>query len=201
MASRVQPIPMSEDAYFAMLEKSIDKYEYWNGVAVAMAGGQPDHVRIETNLVGELFQQLRGKSCLPLGSNQAVKLAGDKGYAFPDVTVVCGKPEYVMKRGIGCLVNPTVLVEVLSRSTAAMDETDKLLAYTAIRTVREYLVVSTERYAVKLFFRRTADETWGVRIFGLLTDSVTLESCGCSLTLAEIYSGVELPAAEYFSDD
>ncbi len=75
MASPVQHIPMSEDAYFEMLEKSIDKYEYWNGVAVAMAGAQPEHVQIETNIVGELFQQLRGKNCRPLGSNQAVKLA------------------------------------------------------------------------------------------------------------------------------
>jgi Uma2 family endonuclease len=72
MVSPPQHIPMSEDAYFEMLEKSIDKYEYWNGVAVAMAVAQPDHVRIETNIVGELFQQLRGKNCRPPGSNQAV---------------------------------------------------------------------------------------------------------------------------------
>jgi Uma2 family endonuclease len=198
MASLPQHIPMSEDAYFEMLEKSIHKYEYWNGVAVAMAGAQPEHVRIETNIVGELFQQLRGENCVPLGSNQAVKLAASRGCVFPDVTVVCGKPEYIVKRGIGCLLNPSLVVEVLSPSTAAMDETDKLLAYTAIRTIREYLVVSSDRMAVKLFFRGTADETWGVRPYALPTDSLTFESCGCTLTLAEIYAGLDLPSRQLF---
>lgn len=199
MASLAQHIPMSEEAYFEMLEKSIDKYEYWDGVAVAMAGAQPEHVQIEANILGELFQQLRGKTCRPLGSNQAVKLAASQGYVFPDVTVVCGKPEYVIKRGIGCLLNPSVVVEVLSPSTAAMDETAKLLAYTAIRTIREYLVVSSDRRAAKLFFRRTADETWAVRPYALPTDTLNLESCGCTLTLAEIYAGMDVPAVDDFS--
>src|ERR1019366_5691729 len=193
MASPAQAVPMSEEEYFRLLERSIHKYEYWDGFAVSMAGAQPDHVRIETNLVGELFGRLRGKDCLPLVSNQAVRLAGAKGYVFPDVTVVCDKPEYIVRQGIGCLVNPTVVIEVLSPSTAARHEFDKLLAYTAVRTIGEYLVVSVERYAVKIFFRRQAEETWSVRLYTLLTDSVDLESCGCQITLAEIYAGVEAP--------
>jgi Uma2 family endonuclease len=98
--------------------------------------------RSRRNIVGELFQQLRGKNCRPLGSNQAVKLAASCGYVFPDVTVVCGKPEYIVKRSIGCLLNPSLVVEVLSSSTAALDQTDNLLAYTAMRTIREYLSLS-----------------------------------------------------------
>ncbi len=190
MASVPQTLRMSEDAYFEMLEKSIDKYEYWNGVAVAMAGAQPDHVAVETNILGELFGRLRGKGCRPLGANQAVKLTASRGYVFPDVTVVCGPPEYVIRRGIGCLVNPSVIVEVLSPTTATRDETEKFLEYTRIRSVREYVVVSTDVYAVKLFSRRTPDEIWSARIFVQLTDEVFLESCGCNLTLAEIYAGV-----------
>ena len=103
-----------------------------------------------------------------------------------------------MRQGIGCLVNPTVVIKVLSPSTAARDEVDKLLAYTAIRTSREYLVVSSERYVVKMFFRRQAEETWGVRLYTQPTDSVGLESCGCQLTLAEIYAGVEFPERDDF---
>ena len=192
---------MSEAAYFAMLEQNIDKYEYWDGVAVALAGAQPSHVRIEGNLFGELFQQLRGKPCLPLGSNQAVRLAASRGYVFPDLTVVCGKPEYAIKRGIGCLLNPAVVVEVLSPSTAALDESDRLPAYKAIRTVREYLVVSGTRFKVKLFSRQTADETWQARLYELPADSVDLASCGCTLTLTEIYAGVDLAGAEEFLVD
>ncbi len=157
-----------------------------------------DRFHIETNLVGELFGRLRGKDCLPLVSNQAVRLAGAKGYVFPDVTVVCGKPEYIVRQGIGCLVNPTVVIEVLSPSTAACDEVDKLLAYTAIPRIREYLMVSSERYVVKMFFGRQAEETWCVRLYTQPDDSVALESCGCQLTLAEIYAGVELPERDGF---
>jgi Uma2 family endonuclease len=201
MASVAKPVRMTEEEYFRLLEGSSRKYEYWDGFAVAMAGAQPEHVRIETNLVGELFGRLRGKDCMPLVSNQAVRLAGARGYVFPDVTVVCGKPEYIVRQGIGCLVNPTVVMEVLSPSTAARDEIDKLLAYTAIRTVREYLVVSSERSIVKMFFRRQAEETWSVRLYTQPADSVELESCGCQITLAEIYAGVEFPEREDFPAD
>jgi len=193
VASLAQSVRMSEEDYFRLLERSGDKYEYWEGFAVAMAGAQPEHVRIETNLVGELFGRLRGKDCLPLVSNQAVRLAGASGYVFPDATVVCGKPEYIVRQGIGCLMNPTVVIEVLSPSIAARDEIDKLLAYTAIRSVREYLVVCEERCVVRMFFRRQAEETWSVRLYTRPADLVVLESCGCQLTLAEIYAGVEFP--------
>lgn len=193
MTSPTLHLSMTEDAYFEMLEKSIDKYEYWDGVAVAMAGAQPAHVLIEGNIFGELFQQLRGRSCSPRVSSQAVKLSGSKGYVFPDVTIVCGKPEYVIKRGIGCLLNPTVVFEVLSPSTASIDENDKLLAYTSLRTVREYMIVSSDRCFVKLYVRQSPDETWSVRLYHELADTVKLESCACSLTLAEIYAGVEIP--------
>ena len=73
-----------------------------------------------------------------------------------------------------------------------MDQTDRLLEYTGIHTVREYLVVCTGRYLVQLFARQSGDATWSVRLYQLLTDRVNFESCGCSLTLAEIYSGVEI---------
>ena len=193
MSTAPTRLAMSEDAYFEMLEKSIDKYEYWNGVAVAMAGGQPEHATIEGNIFGELFQQLRGKDCRPIVGDQAVKLAGSKGYVFPDVIVVCGKAEYVTKRGISCLLNPTVVVEVLSSSTTGFDEMDKFAAYTAMRTVREYLIVSSHHHAIKLYSRHTADEIWSVRGYENLTDVVDLESCGCRLTLSEIYANVEPP--------
>jgi Uma2 family endonuclease len=128
-----------------------------------------------------------------------VKLAGTKGYVFPDVSVVCGPPEFVEKHGVGCLVNPVLVVEVLSPSTAYRDENEKLFAYTGMRSVREYLVVSTSRYGVKLYSRQGPDEIWSVRLYTLLTDVAILESCGCALSLAEIYAGVELSSEDPFA--
>ncbi len=196
MTSPAPTLRMSEDEYFAMLEKSVLKYEYWDGVAVAMAGAQTDHITVRGNIFGELFRKLEGTLCLPRGSDQAVKLAGARGYVFPDISVLCGAPEFLSNRGISCLANPVLIVEVLSPSTAYRDENDKLFAYTGMRTVREYLVVSTNRYGVKLFSRQGPDELWSVGLFAALTDTVTLESCGCALTLAQMYKGVELSEPE-----
>ncbi len=191
---------MTEEEYFEMLEKSIDKYEYWNGVAVRMTGFTPDHVSVEGNLTGELFQQMRGKDCRLQTSNLAVKLSGSKGYVFPDLTVVCGKPEYVVNRDVGCLLNPRVVIEVLSPGTALRDEWDKLRAYTAMPTVREYLIVYSNRYAVKLYSRQTPEELWTVRLFSSPAEVVRLDCSGCQLTLAEIYAGVDLPPLQYAGD-
>ena len=164
-----------------------------------MAGGKSVHVTIEMNIGSELFQQLRGKTCIPRNSSQAVKLSGSRGYVFPDVTVVCGKPEFVTKRGIDCLLNPTVIIEVLSPSTAAFDETQKLLAFTALPTVRQYLVVASDHYAAKLYFRSSPEQTWSVNLYDNLTDTIHFDSCDCKLTLAEIYTGVDLPPFNGFN--
>ena len=183
---------MTEDAYFEMLEKSFVKYEYWDGVAICLPGASPNHAAIETNIVGELFRRLKGTNCSPRVSSQAVKLSGSKGYVFPDATVVCGKPEYVIKRHAGCLLNPSLVVEVLSPNTASRDETEKLLAYSAIPTVNEYMVVSSDRYFVKLYSRHSPKEHWRLHLYSGLEDPVLL-NCGCVVTLAEIYAGVEIP--------
>ena len=191
MAVAAQKSRISEEAYFEMLEKSELKLEYWAGTVVGMAGASPEHCRLETNLVGEVFQQLRGSNCEALTSNQAVYIAPRNSYVFPDLSIVCGGPEWVTKRGIGCLINPTVLVEVLSPTTASKDETDKLLAYTTFRSVREYLIVYADQHCVKMHARTQADEIWSTTIYSKLEDEILLASCGVKLTLASIYQRIE----------
>ena len=83
MASLAQSVPMSEEEYFQLLERSALKYEYWDGYAVAMGGVQPDHVRIEANLVAELFGKLRGRDCLPLVSNKPSDWPAQRATCFP----------------------------------------------------------------------------------------------------------------------
>jgi Uma2 family endonuclease len=137
MAVVAKRTPVTEDAYFEMLEKSDVRLEYWAGSVIGMAGASPEHCRLETNLVGEIFQQLKGRPSEAFTGNQSVYVASRAAYVFPDVSIVCGRPEWLTRRGIGCLLNPSVLIEVLSPSTSSKDETAKLLAYTTIRSVRE----------------------------------------------------------------
>ena len=185
--SRSKHEGISEDAYFEMLEKSDLKLEYWAGTVVGMAGASPEHCRLKINLVGEVFQQLRGSRCEAFNSNQAVYIAQRNSYVFPDLTIACGGPEWVTKRGIGWLINPTVVVEVLSPTTASKDETDKLFACTTLRSVREYLIVYADQYCIKMHARTQADETWRTTIYSQLNDEILLASCSAKLTLDAIY--------------
>lgn len=128
------------------------------------------------------------RSCV---ERRAVLWALTRRSNWPRREAICSPPEYVITRGIGCLLNPSVVIEVLSPSTAGLDENEKLLAYTGIRTIREYLVVSTSSNAATLYWRRSADDTWGVRLFQSLEDHIKFESCGCDLAMSEIYAGLD----------
>lgn len=191
MAVVAKRIPVTEDAYFEMLEKSDVRLEYWAGTVMGMAGGSPEHCRLETNLVGEIFQQLKGRECEAFTGNQSVYIAPRDAYVFPDVSIVCGGAEWVTRRGIGCLLNPTVLIEVLSPSTSNKDETAKLIAYTTMRSVREYVMVYADQCIVKLFARSQSDEVWKLTIYSRPEEVLELTSCGVKLRLVEIYSKVE----------
>ena len=180
---------MTEDEYFALLEKSEQKYEYWNGVAVAMAGAGLPHISIEADLLIALGVALRGGACRPFGSNLGVKVA--ESYLFPDVTFVCGSPEIYSIRGIACAKNPIAIFEVLSPRTRDIDDSTKLHAYTRLSSLREYVLIDSQRCFVKLYSREDANEIWRVRTFSDLEDEVLLKSIDRSLRLAEVYAHVE----------
>lgn len=191
MAVAAKKSRISEEVYFEMLAKSELKLEYWAGTVVGMAGASSAHCEIEVNLIGDILQKLQGKDCRPYNSNLAVFIPARSAYVFPDLSVVCGKAERTENRGISCLLNPTVLVEVISPSTSSKDETHKLLAYTTLRSVREYLIVYADQYCVKMHARTQADEIWSTTIYSKLEDEIVLASCGVKLTLASIYQRIE----------
>jgi len=178
---------MTEDEYFELLEKSDERLEYQDGVVEGMSGASPEHNDIESQLFGELFGRLSGSNCAVLTPNQALFVPSRNAYYFADLSVVCGQPERVMRRGIGCLTNPTVVVEVLSPTTSMKDESDKFYAYTALKSVREYLIVFSDRYCVKLHERSTSDEVWKSTIYQELDEEFELKSCGVKLKLRDVY--------------
>ena len=178
---------MSEEEYFELLEKSGERLEYWDGVVEGMAGGSGAHCDIESNLFSEFSRRLAGSDCSAMTTNQAIYVASRDVYLFADLSVVCGKKERVVRRGISCLTNPAVVVEVLSPSTVFKDESDKLYAYTSLKSVREYLIVFADRYCVKLHERMHADEIWKVTVFQDLDDEIELKSCGVQLRVRDVY--------------
>jgi len=180
--------------YFALEEANREvKYEYLNGDVVAMAGAQPEHNSICTNLITTLTNSIRRKKkpCRVYPSDQRVKselkASGKLGYFYPDVTVVCGKPEFADDTP-RTLLNPTVVIEVLSDSTYQYDFNEKRLYYAAQESVQEMLFINYEKVSVVQVSRE--GEMWRIADYQSLKDKIVLRSIGIELPMKEVYRDV-----------
>jgi Uma2 family endonuclease len=142
------------------------------------------------NIGAASHAQLRGRDCQALPSDMRVCINPKKRYVYPDVTVVCGKPELVDHRQ-DILLNPTVVIEILSPSTADFDRGFKFVAYTAIHSLREYVLVASDRCSIEVFTRQE-DGLWEQAKAVNAGESVVLESIGCRLAVADVYERAEL---------
>ncbi len=174
--------------YLRMEEAAEYKSEFYNGEIFAMAGGTRDHSLIAVNLVGELRQQLKQKPCRVYNSD--LRLLVERGglYTYPDVMVVCGKVELVKGRN-DLVTNPILLVEVLSESTRDYDRGAKFDFYKQIPTLREYVLVESERLHVQVE-RRGKRGNWIGETFDGLGASVRLGSIECEISMQGIYDKV-----------
>jgi Uma2 family endonuclease len=177
----------SLEEYLALEATSEEKHEYYNGEIFAMAGGTFRHAQLAENIFASLRQHLRGKPCQPKGSD--MRLATPSGlYTYPDASVYCGKPELTDKQTE--LKNPVVIVEVLSPSTKNYDRGDKFKLYRTIPSFREYLLVDSESISVEHFSKLDRGE-WLLREYTSLSDTIQLRAIEITLTLNDIYDGVE----------
>jgi Uma2 family endonuclease len=166
------------------------KHEYISGEVVAMAGATREHILITGNIAQRLGNQLEGKPCETYSNDMRVR-AAPTTYVYPDVVVVCDEPEFEDSES-DILLNPTVVIEVLSKSTEARDRGEKFSDYRANKNVREIIFVSQHVPRVEQYVRQATDE-W---IFHDVTDLaglITLASIDCTLSLAEIYERVRFP--------
>lgn len=183
----------SLEEYFALEDASDARFEYWDGDIVCMSGGSRAHGTIGSNIVVSLGIGLRGGRCRAFTGDVAVYTPTLPPYRYPDASVVCGEPEYRNRKGHDALINPVVVVEVMSPSTAALDEGPKFVAYQAVPTLRDYLLVSQDEPRVTLYTRLESG-TWNRRDVNGLDASLELESIGCALGLRDIYDGVTFDA-------
>ena len=179
----------SLEEYIELEKSSDEKYEYFDGEVFAMAGGTINHERIIKNLLRRLEEKLEGSSCETFPSNVRIKVPAAFPYRYPDASVVCG--ELIIEEIFGqqMLVNPLVIIEVLSSSTAAYDLGNKFSAYQSISSFREYLLISQDRAHVIQYVRQPNDKWLRSETSGPQS-TVMLESLGISLTLNEIYQRV-----------
>jgi Uma2 family endonuclease len=189
-------LPIFTPKEYLAFERGTDaRHEYLDGHVYAMAGESIEHSRICVNLAGELRAKLKGRPCEVLSPNMKVVANVKSLFAYSDVTVVCGEPLFHDEQK-DVLVNPTVIFEVLSRSTEAYDRGDKFLRYrTQVPALQDYVLVSQGEPLVE-YHTRQADGTWTSSSVSGLSESLSLASIECRLSLEEIYSRVRFPEVE-----
>ena len=174
--------------YLARERKALDKSEYRAGRIYTMPGASRKHNLITFNISGEFYIQLRTRSCEVYANDMQVKVSGAGLYIYPDVTVVCDEPRFDDTH-FDTLLNPTVLIEGLSPSTAAYDRGEKFAAYQKLDSLCEYVLILQDSVRVEHYLRQ--EQTWDLTAFHSLSDVLQLTSIGCELSLQSIYAKVQ----------
>jgi Uma2 family endonuclease len=171
--------------YLVLEEASTVKHEFLDGHVWAMAGGIPEYGALAASVIALIANQLRGRPCRVFTSDVRIRVRATGLATYPDVSVICGRQETDPDDLKGnTLINPTVLVEVLSSSTEDYDRGEKLAHYKQIPSVQEIVLVAHEEQRIELW-RRESDH-WMLAVARRDATAV-LESLGCELPLSEVY--------------
>jgi len=186
---------MTMEEYIEFDKNNEGRWEYFDGEVVDMAGGSLNHNQIASNISRVLGNKLDDKGCRALPGDMRLKVPKALPYRYPDVVVVCGEPVIEIVQGQEMLVNPLVIVEVLSPSTKAYDFDTKFTAYQSIASFQEYLLVAQDRPHVTQYVRQPGGQ-WLRKDIEETEGVVKLASVDCELTFDEIYRLIKFPPAE-----
>jgi Uma2 family endonuclease len=193
-----ESIPMTEAEYLAFEATSEFKHEYSRGRIYAMTGGSVRHGVITANTIIHLGNQLSERNCSVTSPDVRIYIASKSAYRYPDVMVFCGDPAYMRGR-TDTIMNPVVLVEVLSPSTVLLDRNDKLMEYTLIETLQAYLLVSQHEPRIERYMRHESGE-WLYSITNGLESEIALPAIDCTLALSKVYQKVTFDQSESNND-
>jgi Uma2 family endonuclease len=183
---------ITPEEYLAMERKAEYKSEYFNGEMFAMAGASERHVLIVTNVVAELRRQLKGRPCNVYSTDLRLRVSPTGLYTYPDVIVVCGQAQFADNQK-DMLLNPTLIVEVLSESTKDYDRGGKFEQYRSLASLSEYILIDQEKHHLEHFVRQP-DNRWLLAETNRIEDTISLSSISCTLALDEVYDKVAMPA-------
>ena len=182
------------EQYLALERQASYKSEYVNGGIFAMAGASREHNQIAFNIAGELHGQLKNRPCLAYVNDMRVKVNATGLYTYPDVAALCGEPQFEDER-MDTLLNPSVIIEILSPSTEAYDRGDKFAHYRRLLSLMEYVLIAQNKVRVEHYIRQ--DKRWVLTELGSLDDKLGLVSIQCEIPLREIYAKVDLPVVKH----
>ena len=189
MASTAAQTYLTPEEYLAFERKATTKHEYLNGQIVAMSGASFAHNFITVNIATSLNVQLMEGDCRVATSDMRVKVTEIDSYFYPDVVVVCGEPR-AEDDTFDTLLNPVLIVEVLSPSTEGYNRGEKFDHYQQIVSLKDYILISQDEVRVEHYCRQESE--WLQSEFQGLKDVLSLLSIGCELRLSDIYRRVEV---------
>ena len=193
MASQQEPYYTPEE-YLASERDAEGKHEYLDGRIYAMTGGTAHHSLITGNVIASLHSALRGRPCRVFTSDLKVRVAATGLHTYPDVSALCAEPRFASAHG-EILLNPSVLVEVLSPSTEAYDRGGKFQHYQQLPSLQEYVLIAQDGMQVDCFSRASEDGTrWVLTAADGPEGVVELPSIECVLRLRDVYERVDVPA-------
>ncbi len=195
MATSAAQTHLTPEEYITLERKTIPdaekiRSEYVNGKIIGMSGASREHNLITSNISGELRNLLKGSECETYANEMRVSTPSTSSYFYPDVVVVCGEPRFE-DDVFDILLNPIILIEVLSPSTEAYDRSEKFSHYRQLPSLQEYILVAQDRICVEIFRRQEDD--WILTYFQDLEDHLPLISIQSELPLHEIYDRVTFP--------
>ena len=189
MASAAVQTYLTPEEYLTFERKANIKHEYRKGHIVAMSGASRTHSFITGDIFGELREQLKGKKCEVHSSDMRVRILSANTYFYPDVVVSCEEPSFE-DNVYDTLLNPKVILEVLSPSTESFDRGEKFEFYKQLLSLQAYLFVAQDQIKVEHFSRHNSE--WVLTTYCNVEDVMLLRSIECELHLREIYIRTQL---------
>lgn len=189
MASHPKTL-FTPDEYLQLEREADYKSEYFKGQIFARAGASPEHVLIVSNVVTQLNLQLRENPCTVYSTDLRVRVSHTGVYTYPDVVVICDELQFADDEK-DTVLNPILIVEVLSPSTKDYDRGEKFEHYHTLTSLREYILIAQDKHHVEQFVRQP-DNRWLLSETNQLDGVLELDSIGCSLALNEIYDKVKV---------
>ena len=181
---------LTPEQYLEQERKAEYRSEYFDGQLLAKTGSSADHCTIVGNIAVGIHQQFRKRTCEVYANMMRLKVSKTSSYFYPDVVAVCGKPQFEDDEQ-DILLNPIVIIEVLSPSTESYDRGTKFAHYRTINSLSDYLLIAQDKIHVEHYVRQS-DRSWLFSEYKLAKDKFQIDSIGCEVSLEEIYEKVEM---------
>ena len=179
---------ITPEQYLESERLALEKHEFYLGEIFAMSGASFRHNQIFKNTYGNLFNKLKGKPCQPYGSDLRIHIHNNSLYTYPDISIICGKPE-MTDTVKDTITNPSVIIEILSKSTYDYDKGQKFTLYRDIDSLREYILIDSMSIRVEHYFKNE-DSSWTLKDYRTIDAKLNIETISADLLLSDVYVDV-----------